>query len=85
MKPVLGMPYDYGIDVWSTACTIFELYTGKIMFPGNSNNQVKNNLTSICVNTELYLYLYFNLCLDAEVIHGLEREIFQQTDSKRSF
>jgi len=39
---VLGMPYDYGIDMWSTACTIFELYTGKIMFPGNSNNQVWN-------------------------------------------
>ena len=34
------MPYDYGIDMWSTACTIFELYTGKIMFAGNSNNQM---------------------------------------------
>ena len=32
--------YDYGIDMWSTACTIFELYTGKIMFAGNSNNQM---------------------------------------------
>jgi len=37
---VLGMPYDYGVDVWSLACTIYELYTGKILFPGNSNNQV---------------------------------------------
>jgi len=37
---ILGMPYDYGIDMWSTACTIFELYTGKIMFAGNSNNQM---------------------------------------------
>lgn len=37
---VLGIPYDYGIDIWSTACTIYELYTGRILFPGNSNNQV---------------------------------------------
>ncbi|KAK4002934.1 hypothetical protein OUZ56_004726 [Daphnia magna] len=37
---ILGMPYDYGVDVWSLACTIYELYTGKILFPGNSNNQM---------------------------------------------
>lgn len=37
---VLGIPYDFGIDIWSTACTVYELYTGKILFPGNSNNQV---------------------------------------------
>lgn len=37
---VLGIPYDYAVDIWSTACTIYELYTGKILFPGNSNNQV---------------------------------------------
>ena len=34
------MPYDYGIDLWSTACTIYELYTGKILFPGKTNNHM---------------------------------------------
>lgn len=34
------MTYDFGIDLWSAACTIYELYTGKIMFPGKTNNQV---------------------------------------------
>ena len=29
-----------GMDAWSAACTIYELYTGRILFPGNSNNQV---------------------------------------------
>ncbi len=37
---VLGMPYDYGIDIWSVAVTLYELYTGKIMFPGRSNNEM---------------------------------------------
>lgn len=37
---ILGIPYDYGIDMWSAACTIYELYTGRIMFSGKSNNQM---------------------------------------------
>ena len=35
---ILGLPYDTGIDVWSTGCTLFELYTGKILFTGRNNN-----------------------------------------------
>uniref|UniRef100_A0A8H7TMS3 non-specific serine/threonine protein kinase n=1 Tax=Bionectria ochroleuca TaxID=29856 RepID=A0A8H7TMS3_BIOOC len=37
---ILGIPYDYGVDVWSIGCTLFELYTGKILFTGDSNNQM---------------------------------------------
>lgn len=37
---ILGMPYDYAIDTWSIGCTLFELYTGKILFTGRSNNQM---------------------------------------------
>ncbi|CAG9861857.1 unnamed protein product [Phyllotreta striolata] len=37
---ILGMSYDYGIDMWSAACTVYELYTGRIMFSGKSNNQM---------------------------------------------
>ncbi|KRZ69482.1 Serine/threonine-protein kinase PRP4 -like protein, partial [Trichinella papuae] len=37
---ILGMPYDYCIDLWSVGVTIYELYTGKIMFQGNTNNQM---------------------------------------------
>ncbi|KRY68098.1 Serine/threonine-protein kinase PRP4 -like protein, partial [Trichinella pseudospiralis] len=37
---ILGMPYDYCIDLWSVGVTIYELYTGRIMFQGNTNNQM---------------------------------------------
>lgn len=36
----MAIPYDYSVDCWSVGCTLFELYTGKIMFPGKSNNQM---------------------------------------------
>ncbi|XP_041453859.1 serine/threonine-protein kinase PRP4 homolog [Lytechinus variegatus] len=37
---IIGMSYDAAIDLWSTACTIFELAAGKIMFPGKTNNHM---------------------------------------------
>lgn len=37
---ILGLPYNYAIDMWSIGCTLYELYTGKILFPGNSNNHM---------------------------------------------
>lgn len=37
---ILGLKYDTNIDLWSVGTTIYELCTGKIMFPGHSNNQM---------------------------------------------
>jgi serine/threonine-protein kinase PRP4 len=37
---VLGIPYDSALDMWSVGCTLFELYTGKILFPGRTSNQM---------------------------------------------
>ena len=34
----MGLKYDYAIDLWSVAVTIYELYTGRVMFPGQTNN-----------------------------------------------
>ena len=38
---VLGqIPLDGKLDLWALGCTIYELFTGSILFPGNSNNDM---------------------------------------------
>ncbi|KAG9008605.1 U4/U6 small nuclear ribonucleoprotein prp4 [Tulasnella sp. JGI-2019a] len=37
---ILGLPYDTALDMWSIGCTLYELYTGKILFPGRTNNHM---------------------------------------------
>ena len=44
---VLGVPYDPALDIWSVGCTLYELYTGKILFTGDSNNQMLRTIMEI--------------------------------------
>ncbi|EPQ16396.1 Serine/threonine-protein kinase PRP4 like protein [Myotis brandtii] len=37
---IIGKSYDYGIDMWSVGCTLYELYTGNILFTGKTNNHM---------------------------------------------
>ena len=31
---------DFALDMWSVGCVLYELFTGKILFPGGSNNEM---------------------------------------------
>nr|PNR47769.1 hypothetical protein PHYPA_012242 [Physcomitrium patens] len=37
---ILGLPYDHALDIWSVGCCLYELYSGKMLFPGHTNNDM---------------------------------------------
>ena len=36
----LAMPYGFGIDMWAAGCTLYELYTGQVLYNGKNNNEM---------------------------------------------
>jgi len=43
-----GHKYDNAIDLWSVATCLYELYTGKYLFPGRDNNQMLKQMQDVC-------------------------------------
>jgi serine/threonine-protein kinase PRP4 len=37
---ILGLNYDRSIDIWALCVCLYELFTGHVMFPGRSNNEM---------------------------------------------
>jgi serine/threonine-protein kinase PRP4 len=35
------------MDVWSIGCVIYELFTGRILFPGRSNNEMLKQMMDV--------------------------------------
>lgn len=64
---ILGLRYDFGVDLWSSACTIYELATGQIMFTGSSNNKMlkcfmdlKGKISNKLIRKGRFKDLHFN-------------------------
>lgn len=80
---VLGMPYDCAIDMWSAGCTLYELYTGKILFPGRSNahmlllmSELRGRFNTKLVRRARFADTYFDelgafVHPDAKTVHAL--------------
>ncbi len=37
---ILGFEYGRAVDLWSIGCCLYELFTGRVAFPGASNNEM---------------------------------------------
>lgn len=44
---MLGLEYDKATDLWSIAVTLFELFTGRVMFPGSNNNDMLKKIMEV--------------------------------------
>ncbi|KAJ3148801.1 U4/U6 small nuclear ribonucleoprotein prp4 [Geranomyces michiganensis] len=84
---ILGMPYDFALDVWSVACTLYELYTGKILFPGRTNNQmlklmmdVKGKFPNRMLRRGQFTHLHFDdsVFLNAEIDRVTGKEVIRR-------
>lgn len=66
---ILGcFPFDPAVDIWSAGATLFEIFTGKFMFPGRSNNhllklimQTKGKVNSKLIKRGKFADRHFNL------------------------
>jgi serine/threonine protein kinase len=38
---------DTAMDMWSVGCVLYELFTGKILFPGRTNNEMLKHMMAM--------------------------------------
>lgn len=87
VSEVLGYPYDPALDMWSVGCTLYELYTGKILFPGRSNNhmlllmmELKGRFNSKMIKKAKFGDMYFD---DLGAFQSVEKD--RVTGAVRTF
>ncbi|KAK4619611.1 Serine/threonine-protein kinase prp4 [Fulvia fulva] len=75
---ILGMNFDYAIDMWAIGCTLFELYAGRILFNGSDNNgmlrviqECRGKLPNRLIKRAMLADKYFD---EQFTFYGLERD-----------
>lgn len=53
---ILGLLYDYKIDIWSTGCILAELFTGNVLFQNDSIQSYLAKIMSICGALPSYMF-----------------------------
>ena len=81
---MMGLPYGCPIDMWAAAATIFELYSGRILFQGGSNNSMLRQIQDVrgkmphkLIRKGVFSELHFDadydfLCRDRDRVTGRE-------------
>eukprot|EP00439_Symbiodinium_sp_Y106_P059649 s502_g8.t1 len=44
---ILGCEYGIPVDVWALACTLYEIFTGKTLFQGKTNNDMLKRIMDV--------------------------------------
>jgi len=75
---ILGMEFDYAIDMWAIGCTLYELYVGRILFNGSDNNNMlrviqecRGKLPNRLIKRAQLANKYFD---DTYTFHALEKD-----------
>ncbi|UZJ56539.1 hypothetical protein CBS101457_005859 [Exobasidium rhododendri] len=81
---ILGLPYDCSLDMWSIGCTLYELYSGRILFPGKTNNhmlllmqELKGKFSSKTIRKGRFARMHFD-----ESNHFMSREKDKNTGAE---
>jgi len=86
---ILGLPYDSPIDTWSMGCVIYELFSGNILFPGKSNNEMirmiidhKGSFPKKMIHKGAYSCHHFDL-RDANLPFSTKENKFHESEKKK--
>lgn len=70
---ILGLPYDHPMDMWSIGCVVYELLTGRILFPGKTNNEMLKLMMDVKGEAKAACYDGVN-CLLVEVYNWIGQQ-----------